>query len=145
MRLSCYKSKSLCAHSIAIAEKMGKLDKFLQWYKTSGKDVNLWAHFQDPLVCHKIQEGNQIKPLAQVKKGKEKLSTISKSQLLSRSYSLPFSSNVNTNYYSQSNSATPPMSWTPPSVQWSGHTSFLTHIHHQCIHMEYSIHQIQDK
>ena len=40
----CYngKSKRICAHTLATAERMGLLPKFMTWYKTEVKGLSLW-------------------------------------------------------------------------------------------------------
>jgi len=38
-----YKSKSLCAHSLEVAEKSGKLVQLLQWYNRTNQSANPWS------------------------------------------------------------------------------------------------------
>jgi hypothetical protein len=37
-----YESLSMCAHSVAVADKFGCLQKLIEWYKSSKQSVNLW-------------------------------------------------------------------------------------------------------
>ena len=38
-----YSTKSICAHALATAEKVGLLSKLVEWYKKTNKGVNLWS------------------------------------------------------------------------------------------------------
>ena len=38
-----YKSRSICAHALAVAEKSGELVQLLQWYKRTNQGANLWS------------------------------------------------------------------------------------------------------
>ena len=38
-----YKSKSLCSHTLAVAEKSGELVRLLQWYNRTNQSANLWS------------------------------------------------------------------------------------------------------
>ena len=38
-----YKSRSICVHALAVAEKSGELIQLLQWYKHTNQGANLWS------------------------------------------------------------------------------------------------------
>ena len=38
-----YSCKTICAHTLATAEKENMLDNFIKWFKKEDRDVNLWA------------------------------------------------------------------------------------------------------
>ena len=38
-----YKAKSLCSHTLAVAEKSGNLVHLLEWYSCTNQSANLWS------------------------------------------------------------------------------------------------------
>ena len=55
-----YSTKSLCAHVLAIAQKLGVLQSLLDWYKATNNQT--YGHWQDLPVSQNILVINHIQP-----------------------------------------------------------------------------------
>ena len=78
-KLSCdcfnCKSKHICSHILATAEKLGLLPKFIAWYKKEVKELNLWDLVQSSGVPKR--PGDKPQTRKQTRKVKPKVMTTS--------------------------------------------------------------------